>query len=412
MRILIILLLFGSKLYAQDLFDRYTSGTYRFPSGSLAFLAVMYDQFIANVIEFFLILGVMGSVINLRQHTEEIWEKKDALLRDVTESQMASYGIQEPAKFKKGFLSDCFKRHTLDEAEQLLIAGTSTTTPLFHAGMAQMPRPWLFSWVFIRCLVIYSILLVCWYRFDNYLLLPGLIVVGSFVVPFSLLILFYEFNTPKNISFIKVIHITLIGGVLAILISLIIYQILPTLFPEIASLGDPSAGIVEEVAKLAGLIIIMNALPEISFKYRLNALLVGAAVGVGFSAFESAGYAFDTFLFESPAKFSETVSHDAVLNIHVRGILAPFTHIAWTAIAAAAYWHSKKLYGTTYAALTSWKFLRLFLIAVVLHMVWDLSTEFDFLKIILLCIVAYMFTSRLIRLGFEELKLEPDFVKQ
>jgi len=85
----------------------------------------------------------------------------------------------------------------------------------------------------------------------------------------------------------------------------------------------------------------MNALPEISFKYRLNALLVGAAVGVGFSAFESAGYAFDTFLFESPAKFSETVSHDAVLNIHVRGILAPFTHIAWTAIAAAAYWYSK-----------------------------------------------------------------------
>jgi len=57
---------------------------------------------------------------------------------------------------------------------------------------------------------------------------------------------------PQNISFIKVIHITLIGGVLAILISLIIYQILPTLFPEIASLGDPSAGIVEEVANWPG----------------------------------------------------------------------------------------------------------------------------------------------------------------
>jgi RsiW-degrading membrane proteinase PrsW (M82 family) len=185
------------------------------------------------------------------------------------------------------------------------------------------------------------------------------------------------------------------------------YEVLPTLFPDLRLLGSSKAGIVEEVGKLVGLIILLNALPEVAFKYRLNALLIGAAVGAGFDAFESAGYAFDTFLFASPSKFSQIISNETVLNIHMRGILAPFTHMAWTAIAASAYWQAKKLHGTTVAALTSWHFLKLFLIAVVLHMVWDVETDYDLLKILVLCIIAYVLTSKLIRLGFKELESVP-----
>ena len=392
---------------ANDLFESYSSGRYEFPTNSLAFIAVIYDQLIARGAVFFLTLTMIGSVISLRHQLSELWLKRDTLLKGVSQELLAKYSIKDPQKIKKGFLAECFKRHSLDEAEQLLIVGTSTTTPPFDMGMSQVPRPWLFVWVFIRCLVVYGVLLLCWYQFQNHLILPGLIVVGSFLTPFALLILFYELNTPKNISFAKVIQLTLIGGVLAILISLVMYEVLPTLFPDLRLLGSSKAGIVEEVGKLVGLIILLNALPEVAFKYRLNALLIGAAVGAGFDAFESAGYAFDTFLFTSPSKFSQIISNKTVLNIHMRGILAPFTHMVWTAIAASAYWQAKKRHGTTVAALTSWHFLKLFLIAVVLHMAWDFETDYDLLKILVLCIIAYVLTSKLIRLGFKELEAVP-----
>ena len=34
-------------------------------------------------------------------------------------------------------------------------------------------------------------------------LLPALMMVGSFVVPFAALLLFYEFNAPRNVSLIS-----------------------------------------------------------------------------------------------------------------------------------------------------------------------------------------------------------------
>ena len=71
-------------------------------------------------------------------------------------------------------------------------------------------------------------------------------------------------------------------------------------------------------------------------------LLIGAAVGAGFGALESAGYAFEAFLRPVASEGGQgglTKGYNALVdNIVLRGFLAPFMHVIWTANAAAALW--------------------------------------------------------------------------
>ena len=268
-------------------------------------------------------------------------------------------GLERIENFSlKNFFSQAFKTHTIEAVEKLLIVGTSTTTPEPNPDMAVMPNPWLFFWVLTRSLIVYLVLLFAWNEYQNINVLPGLMFVGSFVMPFAVLILFFELNTPRNISIFKVVQLTFIGGVISILISLVLYNA----FPSLELLGDPSAGIIEEVAKLAGLIMVLNAAHEDRYPYRLNGLLLGAAVGTGFAAFESAGYALQNL---------SAVNRTMLDNIHLRAALAPFAHIAWTAITASAYWIARKKGQGTLQTIFTGQFLKLFSVSVVLHMIWN-----------------------------------------
>ncbi|MHB8816625.1 MAG: PrsW family glutamic-type intramembrane protease [Steroidobacteraceae bacterium] len=108
-------------------------------------------------------------------------------------------------------------------------------------------------------------------------------------------------------------------------------------------LGASVAGSVEEPGKLLVLTFLVN-----NRRYRciLNGLLLGAAVGVGFAAFESAGYAFLDLLqhvtFSTDGYGATTLQLNDVAGmrqvIMSRGLLSPFGHIAWTAMSAGALW--------------------------------------------------------------------------
>src|SRR5207249_5192821 len=80
-----------------------------------------------------------------------------------------------------------------------------------------------------------------------------------------------------------------------------------------------STAAAEESAKLATVIIFMR---NKRFRWSLNGLLMGAAVGAGFAAFESAGYA----VASAPAL--------GLLQIMwSRAVLSPAGHVVWTALA-------------------------------------------------------------------------------
>ena len=57
-------------------------------------------------------------------------------------------------------------------------------------------------------------------------------------------------------------------------------------------MGASSAAPMEETAKVLAMVVVARAA---KYRYKLNGLLVGAAVGVGFAAFESMGYALNFF---------------------------------------------------------------------------------------------------------------------
>jgi RsiW-degrading membrane proteinase PrsW (M82 family) len=295
-------------------------------------------------------------------------------------------GLQKIESFSLGHLfSDVFRRHGVDELENLLAVGAPRTTPPLDPSMANFPNPWIFFRAFAVSLLAYGAFYYGLVKFGNVKLLPGFIMIGSFAVPLSVLVLFFEMNTPRNVSAPRVIQFLVVGGSASLLLSLFLYDLssLSSMF------GASAAGVVEECGKLAAVALTLRMAPRGRYPWRLNALLFGAAVGTGFAAFESAGYALERAL----------SGGDMLGNIAVRGFLSPFGHIVWTAIAAAALWGAQREGG-----LLSLQFLRLFAIPVALHFIWNLDFDLPFFgKELILGFIAWVVVISLVQTGLKEI---------
>jgi RsiW-degrading membrane proteinase PrsW (M82 family) len=164
-------------------------------------------------------------------------------------------------------------------------------------------------------------------------------------------------------------------------------------------LGASAAGIIEESAKILIVALMMGKAGR--YRWILNGLLLGAAIGTGFAAFESAGYAFDIMLKSSV--------EEGAGNILSRGMLAPFGHIVWTANAAAALWLVKVNKPFKWEMLQAGPFLRIFIAVVAMHMIWNAPFAlvpiplFLDLKYVLLGLLAWVICFRLIQAGLKQL---------
>jgi RsiW-degrading membrane proteinase PrsW (M82 family) len=288
--------------------------------------------------------------------------------------------------------SEVFSAHSEEDVERCLAAGAPQTTPPLAAVSTDWPRPWVFGRLLVLALAVYGAFSIAWTHSGNRNLIPGLILTGSFAVPVSILVLFFECNVRRNVSLYQVMRLLLLGGVLALLLSLFMYR-LGAAFP-IQRLGASLAGLVEEPAKLLTLAIVINSR---RYRYTLNGLLLGAAVGTGFAAFESAGYAFRAGL-----EGGSLVMRDVILT---RGLLAPFTHIVWTAMAAGALWRVKRGAPFRWSMLRDPRLLRVFAVAVMLHMIWDSSFEvLGGLPYLLAALVGWFMVASLIQEGLQEIR--------
>lgn len=277
-------------------------------------------------------------------------------------------GLAQVQRFSlSDLLSEAFKPRSYEEKERYLLAGTHMTTPEVMAVPTDWPKPWLFARALGLALLLFAMFQIGWYVFENPNLLPGLIITGSFVVPGAALILFYEFNVPRNVSLLLMMRLALIGGAISLLFSLVLFK----LGSELSGLlGASAAGFIEESGKLAAVVFATRGLSHVRYRYTLNGLLFGAAVGVGFAAFESAGYAFRVLL-EGGA---DNMTH----NILLRGVMAPFGHVVWTAVNAAALWRIKGARPFNSVMLAEWSFMRLMLVSVACHFIWNSGLQFLF----------------------------------
>ena len=269
-------------------------------------------------------------------------------------------GNDRPADLNwKILFTDVSKKHTTEEAEEIFIVGTRKTTPSIFEVSKDWPHPWLYSRVFLMFVIAFALLWVCCSMFHNPNALPGLIVVGSFTVPLSTLILFLELNAWRNVSLYEVIKTFLVGGCASLVATLFLFSFLGA--HDLDFFGAFMTGFIEETGKA---VIVFYFLRRLGKHSTLSGLLIGAAVGAGFAAFESAGYAMN-FLLQG--------GWDVMMNvIFLRGFLTPGGHVVWAAISGAALVIAAKANDEISTSLfLDAKFLRLFIIPVVLHGIWD-----------------------------------------
>jgi protease PrsW len=302
-------------------------------------------------------------------------------------------GVEQLEGFKLGeMFSEVFKKHTDDEVEAYFTVGTAATIPDILEVDTTWPRPWVFLRIFGGAMLVYMGFVQAWQNFQAINLIPGAIVVGSFVVPLSVLIFFFETNVRRNVSLYQVIKLLFFGGILSLIFSLILFRVI-----AINALGASVAGLVEEPGKLLALLLVIY-IPK--YKYTLNGLLFGAAVGTGFAAFESAGYALTIGITSGKPQ----LIFDIIL---LRGMLAPFAHIVWTAMSAAALWKVKGDRPFQLGMIQDARFLRVFGIAVFLHMLWNSPIELPLYgKYVGLGFVAWVVILALIQDGLKQLRVE------
>lgn len=260
--------------------------------------------------------------------------------------------------------SETFQKHTQEEAEEIFACGTLKTTPRLDSSSTVWPKPWLYGRIFLAFAIAFLMLHVCCYSFDNLNAYPGVIVLGSFMVPVSVMVFFFELNTPKNISFYTLLKVFLVGGCASLLFTLFLFDLFPV--GELDYAGATMVGIIEEMGKLG--IVAYFLSKEKNAKYHINGLLIGAAVGAGFAAFESAGYAFRQLL---------AVGYEGMLDvIFLRAILAPGGHVVWAAMGGYGIMLVRKFTGNSATGfLSQGGFWRIFWMPIAMHAVWDMPID-------------------------------------
>lgn len=220
-------------------------------------------------------------------------------------------------------------------------------------AVASGRRAWLRVFLVGLLLWVATVVVILATRNPN--LIPTMVLLGSFLVPVTFITWAFEHRDTGEITASLVFTTFVAGGVLGVLAASLLETYLlhpsPWLF-----LG---VGLIEEGAKLAVLMFFTRHLHTKSVR---DGMILGATVGFGFAAFESAGYAF-TALF--------TVHGLSLMNVVetelLRGLLTPVGHGLWTAILGGVLFSSS---GRGHFTITG-RLILAYLGVSVLHALWD-----------------------------------------
>ncbi|MEV4756345.1 PrsW family glutamic-type intramembrane protease [Micromonospora sp. NPDC049559] len=193
----------------------------------------------------------------------------------------------------------------------------------------------------------------------NVNLVPTIILVGAFLVPVTFVAWAFR-RADALLTPSKIFSAFLYGGVLGVLGA----SVLEAAFVHNTSMvGFLGVGLIEEGVKLLVLWAMARRLGRYTMR---DGLVLGATVGFGFAAFESAGYAFQALFNAQGGGLSLLGVVETEL---LRGILTPFGHGLWTAVTGAALFAVAARRGRT----TLWALpvAGAYALVVALHALWD-----------------------------------------
>ena len=161
-------------------------------------------------------------------------------------------------------------------------------------------------------------------------LYPTVILIGNFLIPVVFVTFLYHHQHLSALTLPTVAQSFFIGGLLGVLLASILEPVLVPV-PANPNAGLPLSsamivGLVEEGCKIAAVAWLSRCVRHNS---QMDGLLLGAAVGMGFAALESMGYAFSIFV------MSRGQVGASIMETLLRGVLSPFGHGCWTGILGA-----------------------------------------------------------------------------
>ena len=214
-------------------------------------------------------------------------------------------------------------------------------------------RQWLR--IFVVGLALWIATVVVIFVTGNPTLLPTLVLLGSFLVPVTFVAWAFQRRDTGEVTASLVLGTFLAGGVLGVLASAVLesYLLRPSAW---LFLG---VGLIEEAAKLAALALLTRHLVIRTVR---DGMILGAAVGFGFSALESAGYAFIALFTVQGLSVVQLVQTEIL-----RGVLAPVGHGLWTAILGGVLFSAS----TRDHRVVGVRLVLAYLGVAVLHALWD-----------------------------------------
>jgi hypothetical protein len=158
------------------------------------------------------------------------------------------------------FKAGLFRKTSVNDTERVFIVGTDTTTPELEEIESGWPRPIVFWRILGGGLGAYLLLRLLWTAFGNPLALPGIMMVGSFVIPLGAVVFFFEMNAARNVFIYQTGKMVLLGGTVSLVVTMVLFRIFSG-----AGTGDllPSflTGVVEKTGKALALPLADQRLP-------------------------------------------------------------------------------------------------------------------------------------------------------
>jgi RsiW-degrading membrane proteinase PrsW (M82 family) len=235
---------------------------------------------------------------------------------------------------------------------------STDTTPALRPRYAWARR---FAWlgVLILGVLAYVLVLHTLVRTENLNFVPSLILLGSIVVPITVLVFAASGGRRITAPTPLVVFTAIAGGVIGtVAAGTVEFDTLHRL----NALPMVLVGLIEEAAKL---IVPLVLLLFIRRPDPRAGVIIGVASGMGFATLETMGYGFTALLRNgSLASVEQTLL--------LRALLSPAGHVAWTGLTVAALWRlpsaARKGRALALAVLA-------FVLAVALHAAWDGSNS-------------------------------------
>jgi RsiW-degrading membrane proteinase PrsW (M82 family) len=197
-----------------------------------------------------------------------------------------------------------------------------TTAPAAPATAPAVPatarRLWLRILVVGLALWLATVVII--FLTGSLVLVPALVLLGSFLVPVTFVAWAFERRDTGEVTPGLLFSTFLTGGLLGVLAASVLEAYLLRPSPAVFI----GVGLIEEGVKLGALVVLTRSLPVKSMR---DGIVFGAAVGFGFSAFESAGYSFAALFTTRGLSVIDVVETEVL-----RSLLAPVGHGLWTAI--------------------------------------------------------------------------------